>query len=90
MQGQHGASAGACRTHQKLCEAEARREVVQLVAEPTRPRLPSTARTMVLLRMSARKASYQALATTSSRSASAAPDQAHIKVSHKTPWVIPC
>ena len=62
--------------HQKVCEADASLDVVQLVAEPMRPRLPSTARTMMLLRMSARKASYQALRTTSSRSASAAPDLA--------------
>ena len=61
------------KSDQNVWEAEASFEVVQVVADPTRPRLPSTARTMMLLRMSARKASYQALRTISSRSASAAP-----------------
>ncbi len=54
-------------------EAVARREVVQTVAEPTPVMLLSTARTITLLRMSARNASYHALRTTSSRKASAAP-----------------
>ena len=59
--------------HMTRCEAVARRVVVQVVALPTPPRLLSTALTMMLLRMSARNASYQALRTTSSRKASAAP-----------------
>ena len=56
-----------------LCEAVASRDVVHVVALPTPPRLLSTALTMMLLRMSARKASYQALRMTSSRNVSAAP-----------------
>ncbi len=59
--------------HMTRCEAVARRDVVHVVALPTPPRLLSTALTMMLLRMSARNASYQALRTTSSRKASAAP-----------------
>ena len=61
--------------HMKVCEADASLAVVQLVAWPMRPRLLSTARTITLLRISARNASYQALRTTSSRSVSAAPAQ---------------
>ena len=60
-------------TYMTRWEADAKRDVVHVVALPTPPRLLSTALTMVLLRMSARKASYQALRTTSSRKASAAP-----------------
>jgi len=67
----------ACRAHVRLDDAEARRVVVQAVAAPTRPRLLSTARTTTLLRMSARNASYHALCTTSSRSASAEPEERH-------------
>ena len=48
-------------SHMTLCEAVASRDVVHVVALPTPPRLLSTALTMMLLRMSARKASYQAL-----------------------------
>ena len=61
------------KAHMTRCEAVARRDVVHVVALPTPPRLLSTALTMILLRMSARNASYQALLTTSSRKASAAP-----------------
>jgi len=68
---------GECHAHVRLDDAEARRVVVQAVAAPTRPRLLSTARTTALLRMSARKASYHALCTTSSRSASAEPEKRH-------------
>ncbi len=57
----------------KRWEALARREVVQTVTEPTPVMLLSTARTMTLLRISARNASYHALRTMSSRKASAAP-----------------
>ena len=60
-------------SHMTLCEAVASRDVVHVVALPTPPRLLSTALTMMLLRMSARKASYQALRMTSSRNVSAAP-----------------
>lgn len=65
-------------THLKL---RARRLLVQAVAaavaEDTRCRLLSTLRTTALERMSALKASYQALRMTSSRRASEEPGHAH-------------
>ena len=69
--------------HLRPCPVSARRVVVQdvaaTVADPTRPRLSSTARTTTLLRMSVLNASYQLLRMTSSLKASAEPAGKDIK-----------
>lgn len=74
----HIFSADACL---KLCDALAKRSEVQLVAADVAldilSRLDSTALTITLLRMSLRKASYHALAITSSLNTSALPAEVH-------------